>query len=151
MTEFDPAKPYQVEHKGNTVQLVERTVSPAGKPVRKVTVMIYGQGKIQVTAHLLQDEKGGEIFSARVTQVQQDRATGAVFPRVVEMRWPAEKLQLKMTLNEVQVNAGLPPPGTGTLFVRPSLRDVPSVDLARGAETPTSRVRRTGATFYRNP
>jgi hypothetical protein len=141
MAEFDPRKSYQLTPKGNTLELVEAAYAPDGRPVRKVTTLARNRNTLQVTAHLLQDEKGKEICSARVLQVQRDPASDAILPRKVEMNWPAEKVKLVMTLNEIGVNGALPQ-GNARLFHRPNLEGVRSVDLARAFEPTGNSVRR---------
>jgi hypothetical protein len=146
MAEFDPRKNYQLTAKGNTLELLELALAPDGRQVRKVTVLARNRNQIQVTAHVLQDDKGKEICSARVLQVQRDPATDAIVPRKVEMNWPAEKVKLVMALNDLGVNAAVPP-GDGRLFQRPVMDGVRSVDLARGFEPTSNPVRRAGAAF----
>jgi hypothetical protein len=146
MSEFDPRKNYQLVPKGNSMELIETTQAPDGRQVRKVTVLTRNRNQIQVTAHLLQEANGREICSARVLQVQRDPSTDAVLPRKVEMNWPAEKVKLVITLDDVSVNSGVPP-GNGRLFQRPALDGVRSVDLARGFEPTSNPIRRTDAVY----
>src|SRR5262249_5888898 len=85
-----------------SLELSERTRSPQGVPVRKVTVFnrAPAQGtNPQVTAHLLQDAQGREICSAYITEVQIDRTTGAIIPRKVRLVCPAEKMEMKLQLD----------------------------------------------------
>lgn len=146
MAEYDPAKPYQVVAQPTTFELVEQTVTRQGQPVRKVTVFNRSPQQVQVAAHLLLDAQGKEVCSAHVTEVQQDRATGAVYPYRIKLVWPAEHITLKMKLDEVAVNSPLDADRQGRLFTRPVLRDVQTYDLARGPDAvPTSsQVRRAG-------
>jgi hypothetical protein len=131
---YGAAEKYQVVTKRDTWELVERTRSPQGKAIRKVTVFRQGRapaGSPQVLAHLLVDDAtGNEICSAQVVQVVVDRGTGAVLPRRVVLRWPAEKIKLTMTLDDVTVNGQLNRPDL--LFTRTPLNGVKSVDLAEG-------------------
>jgi hypothetical protein len=146
MAEYDPRKAYQVVNHRNTVELVEQAVSPQGKPVQKVTLLSRTQNQVQVTGHLLKDAKGDIICSASVTAVQK-AANEAILPRRVELRWPAEKIKMTMTINDVVVNGSIPQDRVASLFSRPSLKDVPSVDLARGMDAPSGPIRRAGVTF----
>ena len=83
----------------------------------------------QMTACLLIDEATGqEICSAHILETHLDRATGAIVPRRLELRWPENKLKLAMTLNGLSVNQSVPPEA----FVRRPLTGVPSYDLATG-------------------
>jgi hypothetical protein len=146
MAEFAPGKPYKlVSARDNTLELVEDTYSPQGRPVHKVTVLRRGPNQqVYVTAHHLRDEHGKNICSAVVLQSQQERSSNAVLPKKVQIDWPAEKIRLTMTLNDVRVNAALTPERTAVLFTRPRLKDVPSVDLARGMDPPSGAVQRAG-------
>jgi hypothetical protein len=146
MSEFDPGKNYQLlPGRGNTFELIENTLSPQGKPVRKITVLAkMPNNQIQVTAHVLKDDQGREICSAYVTQHQRDHATNAVVPRVVELRWPAEQIKMKMVINQVEVNRELQTQGTVALFTRPFLKDVPNYDLLRGLEPSNGGLRHAG-------
>lgn len=147
MSEFDTRKNYQLTPKGNNLELLDVVTAPDGKQVRKVTLLSRNnRNQVQVAAHLLQDSRGQEICSARVLQVQKDAATDAILPRKVEMNWPAEKVKLVITLNEIGVNSGMPQ-GNGRLFQRPVLDGVRSVDLARGFEPTSNPVRRAGGAY----
>jgi hypothetical protein len=148
MKEYDPRKAYQLTPTSRGgLELVEQALSPQGKPVRKITRMNRSGNYVQVTAHILQDEHGKEICSALITQVQKDRATDAILPKVVELKWPAENVRMMMKLPDVQVNSTLSPERTAQLFTRPNLKDVQTVDLAQGIPTSSEPVRRAGGIF----
>jgi hypothetical protein len=150
MAEYDPSKPYQLVSRGNSLELIEQAISPQGKPVRKVTVVSRNSNNnIQVTAHVLQDERGKEIATARVLQVRRDPTSGAILPMTVEMRWPAEKVVMKLALNDSLVNGPLPAQRTERLFARPNLEGVRSVDLARGPDGPAGNPVRRASGYYR--
>jgi hypothetical protein len=142
IAEMDPAKNYELIPRQGKFELVERTVSPQGQQVRKVTVIARTRTQYQVTAHLLQDVNGKEICSAYVSEVQQDPTSGALLPRVVQLLWPAEQMKMKMRLSGITVNPGLPQERVARLFTRPTLRDVPSYDLARGLDGGNDPIRR---------
>lgn len=148
LAELDPNKKYQVVAKSNQFELIENTQSAQGEPVRKVTVFSRAPSSVQVVAHKLQDARGQDICVANVSDVQQDAASGAVFPRVVQLVWTAEKIKLKLKLNEVLVNQALTPQRTAKLFSRPNLPEIKSYDLARGSATPTN-LRRVSSPSYR--
>jgi hypothetical protein len=149
--EYDPRKQYQLKGNGNTLQLEETARAPDGRTVRKITVLSRNpQNRITVSAHQVLDERGQEIFLARVLEVQRDQGTGVVLPKVVELRWPAQKLSMTLRLHDVMVNPQIPATGPSQLFVRPNLVGVRSYDLARGVDPPTGQLQRaTGV--YRNP
>jgi hypothetical protein len=147
MAEYDPNKNYQVVTKPNAFELVEQTRSAQGQPVKKITVFSRAPSSVQVSAHILQDAQGNELCSAHITDVQMDAASGAVVPRMVQLVWPAEKIKLKLRLNELVVNQALAPERTARLFSKPVLKDVRDYNLAQGTAQPSSNVRQTGATL----
>jgi hypothetical protein len=130
------------------VELIEQTRSAQGQPVTKVTTLnnFRASGKIpQVVGYQLWDARNQLICRATVLSVQSDQASGAVVPHKVELKWPAQQLTMTMTLNEIAVNnSGLAQ--NTRLFVRPQMRDVRDIDLARGLPlmTPTG-IQRAGA------
>ncbi len=139
----DPAR-YQVAVGPTSVQLVEQTTSAQGQPVKKVTFFdkkTGPSGRPTVIAHALQDANGREICSARVSSLQAAGNTGAVIPQVVTLIWPAQKVEMKMTLTGVRVN-GLQPGQPVAVFARPQLRNVPEIDLAHLPAQPTGMVQR---------
>jgi hypothetical protein len=147
MAEYGAPDHYKVNVTPQTVELIEETRSSQGTPVRKVTVFsrVPAQGnQPQVTAHILQDASGKEICSAHIVEVQQDRATSAIVPRRIELRWPAEQMTLKMKLDQVTVNPSISQQKAAVLFTRPKLTGVQSYDLARGLDTQGGQVQRTG-------
>lgn len=144
VAEYDPNKNYQVVTKGNTFELVETTLSPQGQPLKKVVVFSRTPNQVQVMSHMLLDAAGKEICVAQITEVQQDRASGAVFPRRVQLSWPSEHIKLKMKLDEVAVNGGLDNDRVVRLFSRPLLKDVQTYNLAQGSSVPTGQVRTAG-------
>jgi hypothetical protein len=143
MADYDPAKVYEINNRQGRIELVEKAISPQGQPVRKVTVVSRMRNGYQVTAHVLQDANGNEICSALVTEIQQDPTTGALLPRAVKLEWPAERIVMKMRLDGLAVNPGLPPERVARLFTRPAFQNVPSYDLARGLDGQADGIRRT--------
>jgi hypothetical protein len=145
IAEYGPAANYQVVDRGKTLELVEQTVSARGDRVRKVTVFNRTQTHgtdPQVLAHVLQDANGKEICGAYISEVQQDPATGAVLPRRIRLVYPAERMELKLKLDEVAVNRPIDPQRTARLFTRPNLSNVQSFDLARDIYQAPGQVRR---------
>lgn len=147
MAEYDPAKNYQVEVRGNSIELSEQTVGPGGRPVTKVTVFSRGPNPVQVTGHYLRDAAGKDICSAQIAEVQQDRASGAIYPRRVKLAWPAEQMKLQMKLDSVTINAPIQGEAVTRLFSRPNYKDVQTFDLARGLDAPGDTVRRAGGLY----
>ncbi len=150
MGEYGPPEKYQVVDRRDSYELVEETTSLRGERLKKVTVFTKtrAQGtQPQVTAHVLQDQRGNVICAAYITEVQQDRATYAVVPRRIRLVWPQQKIELKMKLDEVTVNPALDGQRTAVLFNRPNLRNIESFDLARDVYVAPGQIRRAGATF----
>ena len=129
---YGPADKYTVEADADTVRLVEKARSPQGQAVRKVIVMKRHEVRPphpQVVAYLLVDDATGkEIVSAHILDVTVDRPTGAIVPRRLELRWPAQRTTLTLNMSGTVINAQVPP----TAFVRQQLNGVPSFNLARG-------------------
>jgi hypothetical protein len=134
MGPYGPPEKYVREYDNDTVKLIEKTISPQGKAVRKVIVFQRRPKQIpsaQVSDFLLVDEASGkEICSAHVSEVQLDGVrTNAILPRKLELRWPEMKVRLGLKMDHVSVNPGNMPM---TAFVRPSLTGIPSFNLATG-------------------
>ncbi|HXG13163.1 MAG TPA: hypothetical protein VNK04_25625 [Gemmataceae bacterium] len=143
---YDETKKYEVRETPRTVELIERTTTPQGQPVRKVTVFDRGQlatGRVQPAGYVLQDASGREIASAKVADIQYDPATGAVLPRRVQLVWPAEKIEMTMKLEGPRVGP-IDPQRAAGIFSRRDLASLPSYDLARGPDAASGRVERTG-------
>jgi hypothetical protein len=147
MAEYGPADHYKVNVTAQTLELIEETRSPQGAALRKVTVFsrVPAQGnQPQVVAHILQNANGKEICGAYISEVQQDRSSGAIVPKRLELRWPAEQMSLKMKLSDVTVNPSIAQARAATLFTRPRLTGVQSYDLAsRAVDVPGGQVQRT--------
>lgn len=131
MGPYGPPERYTLEHDSDTLRLVEKSRSPQGQPVKKVIVFKRRPQQPpypQVTDYLLIDETSNkEICSAKISEVQIDRTTGATLPRRLELRWPAEKVKLGMKFDDVAVNPQLSEVG----FRRDRLQGVQSFNLAR--------------------
>src|SRR5437588_4504514 len=136
VAEYDPNKNYELKRNGRMLELVENATSPQGQRVRKVTVINsdrVSNGQPQVVAHRLEDANGKEICSARMQQVQVDRATGAVLPKRIHMIWAQDKSELKVEMPTVIV--GVTDPGrAASLYSRATLNNLPSFDLSRGPD-----------------
>lgn len=147
MAEYGPADRYKTNVTPTTVELIEETKSSQGTPVKKVTVFSRAPAsgtQPQITAHLLKDMNGKEICGAYITEVQQDRATGAIVPRRLRLVWPSEQMELKLKLEGLQVNPALNQQRATALFSRPRMQGVQTFDLARGLDGAPGNVQRTG-------
>jgi hypothetical protein len=131
-----------------TFQLVQKTTSPQGQPIRKVTVfnrnpVIPGR-EPQVMGHYVFDANNKVVCFATVNRVKVDERTGLVYPYKVHLEWPTEQVQLDLTLDGVAMNPQLGQ--NAKLFTRPAIKDVKTYDLAYRPPTgnPTSGVRQVG-------
>lgn len=136
---YGPADRYELKVEAETLQLIEKTRGPTGNPIRKVIVMSRrpeAPPDPQVISHMLIDDATGQVIcSARISEVQVDRQTGAVVPRRTELNCPAAKLTLNMKLLEMSVNPQIP----DSAFVRQPMRGVQSYNLALGrSDSPVS-------------
>ena len=144
MAEYGPPDRYRVElmkqkDKSNRewvvgYQLIESTTSPQGQPVRKITV--FDSRSIlpphpQVRGHILQDAQGRVICAATIKEVRTDEKTGVIYPRVVQLDWPAEKLSMVLRLDRVTINPEIAPQRHASLFSRPQWKNVKTYDLAQ--------------------
>ena len=106
--------------------------------MRKVIVMNRKEvaaPQPQVTAFLLIDDATSqEICSAHITSVKRDTKTGAILPNRMEIRMPAQKMSMSLTLGSVTVNGKI----AETAFVRQPITGTEAVNLA------TWNLQRTG-------
>jgi hypothetical protein len=145
MATYDPAGDYEVRNSQNTIELIQKTRSPQGQPIRKVTVFnrqATRSGQPVVAAYALQDANGKTICTATVNEVKTDRNSGATVPLQVHLSWPQQQIDLKMKFDNLIVNQ-LASERASALFTRPLMPNTPSYDLARGLDQPTGQVERT--------
>jgi hypothetical protein len=143
MADREPNGTYEpVKATASTFELIQNTVGTQGQPVRKVTVF---RRNLQVAGHRLEDASGREICTAQVLDMQQDQASGTVVPKVIQLTWKAQELTMKLRLDGVRVNGGIPPDRAQAAFSRPRWQNIPAYDLAGGADQPTGQVQRAGA------
>lgn len=143
MGEHDPAKKYDMKVNTSTVELIEPAQSLQGQPIQRVTVFSRAPARgdqPQVMAHILRDAQGKKICEATITHVVHDRS-GAELPRRVQLVWPDQKLELRMSLEGVRVVQADPQEGQ-RLYSRHMLT-MPGFDLALGRpDQPEGRVER---------
>jgi hypothetical protein len=141
----------RMDPRGYTVELIERTRSPQGQPVSKITVFnrrTVSGSEPQVLERRIVDARGKDIFRAEIKEMQYDRQTGVVIPYKVVLY--SEKARLTLMLNSATVNAPLDRGIVQAKFERPNYPGVQSYDLARrGGEPfrPSSDVRPAGGVF----
>jgi len=153
MAEYDPNKQYDLKTHPQTLELIENATSPAGQPVHKVTVFNRAKvplGRPQVTAYVLRDDKDKELCRAEIFEVHVNHETGAVLPQKVKLIWPAEKMEMTMRLNDLQV-VQLDPQRSARMFSRGELSTLPSFDLARMAPDSASGVSQTNLRQLETP
>jgi hypothetical protein len=147
MAQYDPAKQYQVKVNGRTVELIETVSSPHRGNLQKVTVFArgpVGRDQPQVIGHILRDERGKEICSATITHVQTDPTTGAVLPRRMKFRCPAEQFEMSMRLDGARV-IRIEQQQAASMFSRANLTTFQGYDLARRTvDQPAGQVQRAG-------
>jgi hypothetical protein len=108
MAEYDPnPDKYELKVLPKTLELSENAVSAQGQQVRKVTVFARGivepgKGRPQVIEYILRDAQGHDVCKASVEKVVVDG--GAIVPQKVRLSWPAQKMELALTLNTIQIN-----------------------------------------------
>jgi hypothetical protein len=151
IAECNPNQKYEVRESGNSYDLIERTTSPQGQPVQKVTVFnrapVQQSRSPQIVARKLLDAQGKEICAAQISEVQVEPLSSAIVPRLVKLRWPEAKLEMVMKLRDLRVNSSIDEARAADLFTRRRLANMPGYDLARGPDTPTSNIKRTGGVF----
>jgi hypothetical protein len=131
MGEYGSAENYKLVTSGRTYQLGQDTVGSQGQRVRKIVVFNRDPAKFQVVQHVLQDGNGKEICTAYISDAQYIKSAGVTIPKRVVLRWPAQKLQLTLRLDDVVVNPPIEPDRAVAIFTRPIMQGVQSVDLAR--------------------
>jgi hypothetical protein len=151
MGQHDPNGRYEpVQKRDRYLDLIEHTTSPQGQPMTKVTRLnnFNATGTTpQVVGHYLREDRNPDqiVCQAIVLSVQTDPQTRLVVPHKIELKWPAQKMAMTLTLGEISVNR--PRTDSPSLFVRPpATRDMQTFDLARGMldSGPTS-IQRAGA------
>jgi hypothetical protein len=119
VAEYDKALEYTVDHRPNILKLAREEEWPRGQRVRLVTHLRQSEGKYPVTGHLVEDPQGQLLCRASVAEVRTDPQSGAVLPRRLLLEWPAERLRVAATLDDVVVNPPLEGERAARLFQRP--------------------------------
>jgi hypothetical protein len=147
MGEYNPdPSHYELKVQKNSMELTE-AITSQGAPAQRVTVFARGRadvdrGKPQVIEYALRDGQGHDICKAVVERVVV--RGGAIVPQKVRLSWPAEKMELALTLNTIAINS-VDPQFAQVAFNRADLRNYQSFDLSRrapdGAAPAIERVR----------
>lgn len=134
MATIPPGGDFRVEMKARgTIELIERSRSPQGQPVQKITVFnsqTVGGTQPQVVERRIVDDRGKDIAIARITEMQRDPRSGVTIPRKIAFEYPAERLTLSLTLDQTTVNQPFDAATSQNWFTRPYLDGVQSYDLA---------------------
>lgn len=132
---FDRTKQYTTkvlnDKRGNprAIELIEQAQTPDRKPIQKVTVFNFHQADPQIIGHILRDEKGKVICEANIRTAQRvDGINGPIIPRMVEFRWPEQKLSMQMRIENPSITA-MPAQKAAVVFNRQDLK-YQSFDLA---------------------
>lgn len=145
MGEYGTPEKYRLVEQKESWDLIEQTPNAQGQLVRKVT-MFSKSPRIQVRGYRLHDANNKEIYSAQVTKVHN--IGGVIVPHVLSFSWPEQKLSMTMTLGrsaqEVILNRTIPPEQSARLFSRPTMKDVPTIDLAEAHRRSAGGIERTG-------
>jgi hypothetical protein len=135
MADYNPNGKYEVKtypQYPKYLELIESAVSPQGEPVQKVTVFRRDRvatGQPQVEAYALKDARGGLICKATIQEIQVTRE-GVVLPRKVALVWPAQRIEIKLQLFDMQI-VQIDPQQAERYFQRTDLSTLQSFDLAR--------------------
>jgi hypothetical protein len=141
MAEYDrdPAH-YELKVNPQTLELSQAATPPQGQAVRRVTVFARTQQREprpQVLEHILRDAQGHDVCKATVLEVQRvATVSGAsvVVPHRVRLAWPAQKMEMTMTINSPTVHErAIEPDRAAMLFSRRDLAHLQSFDMARRA------------------
>jgi hypothetical protein len=157
MAKYDPNKPYKIEAKGNTYELIEETTIQ-GMPVKKITIFnarnSNDPAQPQVLGHVVQDAATGKIICqatirrVRAANFQTQQGQGTVFyPSDVQLEWPSEQLIMTMKIGRTTVNQKISNEEVARYFSRPNWDGLKKIDLAHlpPSGNPTSRdIRQTG-------
>jgi hypothetical protein len=139
----DPSR-YELKVVKNTLELTENSVSVQGQPVTRVTVIARGsvdvtKGRPQVIEYALRDARGADVCKATVERVVVQR--GAIVPQKVRLSWPAQKMEMALTLNTVTIN-GIDPQVAQVAFNRSNM-PYKTFDLGRGVpDAPAATIER---------
>jgi hypothetical protein len=149
MATRDPGGRYEVSRRDRYLDLTERTTSPQGQPISKVTRLnnFTANGSTpQIVGHYLYDTQNGQnhlVCSAVVSSVHTDAASGAVVPHKIELKWYDQNMTMTLTLGAIAVKR--PRTDSPKLFLRPP--EYQAFDLARNAlDGPPTSIRSAGGT-----
>lgn len=135
MLQYDPdPSRYDLKVVKDRIELSENVTTAQGQPAHRVTVFARGtvdisKGRPQVVEYALRDMQGRDLCKATVQRVTVQN--GAIVPQQIKLIWPAQKMEMALTLNTVTVNS-LRPEIARAAFNRADL-PYQTFDLARSA------------------
>ena len=146
MITFPPTNPYKVEinDRDRTYTLWWNATLPSGTQVRKEVVFDGDSARDprpQVKKHVIKDAKGSKVLAYAEVKQAKTATSGTdprnpvvsqavQYPTQVVLKWEEQKFEMDLTLENAQVNQGMPPDLTRQLFTKPTIPNVPSVNLA---------------------
>jgi RNA polymerase sigma factor (sigma-70 family) len=114
----DQADSYSLVVLADSFEFVQQLRTCEGQRMSKVTVFNRKASEVQVRAHIVRDEKGQEICSARILEGQKiDKET---IPSRLAMSWPKEHLEIEITLQNIALNHPEGSERAAQLFGRPA-------------------------------
>jgi RNA polymerase sigma factor (sigma-70 family) len=122
LAEHAPGKGYEVVERGDAVELGYKASDPQGKPVRKAIVFDRSRSRLRVAGYRVEDERGRVICRVQVLETRRD-ASGAVLPRRLRLEWPAERIEIRVRLDDVRVNVPLSDEQVRRLFRPPAVSE----------------------------
>lgn len=138
----------EINERDRTYTLWWPATTPAGLQIRK-EIVFDGDSAApphpQVKRHVVRDPRTkrvictAEIKSAQAIPAGTDAETGyplaIQYPTRVVLRWEEQKFEMDMTLDKARVNQPVPEEQARRLFTRPTIQNVPEINLANYRET----------------
>lgn len=113
----------------NVVELTTTAQSPGGEPMRKVIRVDTRKG--YVTEHLLWDHAGRLVASAELDGHRIEAGSQIAMPRKLRIQWPEADLDLRITLERVEVNPPHLPDLVWQVPQKPGFKQLDMGDFAR--------------------
>ena len=113
----------------NVAELTTTARSPNGEPMRKVIRVDTRKG--YVTEHLLWDHSGRLVASAQLDGHRVEPGSQIAMPRKLRIQWPEADLDLRITLERVEVNPPHLPELVWQIPQKPGFKQLDMGDFAR--------------------
>jgi hypothetical protein len=118
--EYDTNAKYEVVSRPGHFELADRLAAPGGGSLRRVTKIGRKPAACQVTGYRLENDQGQVVCAVDVSEYEQDKDSGAVLPRRLQIDWPAKKARIQLTLDRVRVNSSIDEKRAAVLFTPPN-------------------------------